>query len=283
MTSKYSPPVDQLLTLGDPRGEREWPDYLALGLTPEHIPELIRMALDEDLQWADSESREVWANLHAWRTLGQLHAQAAIEPLLQLLPRTDEDEDDWVDEELSDVYGMIGPAAIPALTKFLADPAYGLYAHAVASNGIVEIARQHPQVRSECIAAISHQLEQFAENDPTLNGFLVADLLDLDAVETAPTIERAFAAQRIDESVAGDWEDVQIEFRMIDQRKTSRKYSIFSEEFDQMIEPIRDPEHDQRIDRVIYGMLSDGTLKLPTQPESDQPKEKKHKKKQDSS
>ena len=66
---------------------------------------------------------------------------------------------------------------------------------------------------------------------------------------------------------------------MIDQRKMPRKHSIFSDKFDQMIEQIRDPEHDQRIDRVIYGMLSDGSLKLPTTPESDQLGKKKHKKK----
>lgn len=40
---------------------RGWPDYLKLGLTGEHVPELIRMALDEELHWADSESDAVWA------------------------------------------------------------------------------------------------------------------------------------------------------------------------------------------------------------------------------
>ena len=34
----YAPPVSQLLTLGDCRKMREWPDYLALGLTPQHTP-----------------------------------------------------------------------------------------------------------------------------------------------------------------------------------------------------------------------------------------------------
>ena len=49
----YPPPVDKLLTLGDGRevaGTRnQWSTYLELGLGPEHIPDLIRMATDEAL------------------------------------------------------------------------------------------------------------------------------------------------------------------------------------------------------------------------------------------
>jgi len=38
----------------------------------------------------------------------------------------------------------------------------------------------------------------------------VADLLDMRAVESAAVIERAFAAGRVDEGVAGVWEEVQM-------------------------------------------------------------------------
>jgi hypothetical protein len=117
---RYSPPVDRLLTYGDCQPGREWPDYLQLGLTSEHVSELIRMATDEDLHFADTESLEVWAPVHAWRALGQLRAEAAIQPLSALLARTAEDlEDDWTPEELPYVFAEIGPAAIPELTAFL--------------------------------------------------------------------------------------------------------------------------------------------------------------------
>jgi hypothetical protein len=76
------------------------PDYLALGLGPEHIPDLIRMATDEELNQADSESLKVWANVHAWRVLGQLRAAAAIEPLFSLLHRTDDDDADRVSRRI---------------------------------------------------------------------------------------------------------------------------------------------------------------------------------------
>src|SRR6266487_7140549 len=92
--ARYQPPVERLLTYGE--SERitpdEWPDYRELGMGPEQIPALIRMATDEELNLAAAESTEVWAPLHAWRALGQLRAVEAVEPLLELFERLEEDD-----------------------------------------------------------------------------------------------------------------------------------------------------------------------------------------------
>jgi len=61
MSAPYPPPLDRLLTLGDAWKMQDWPDYLALGLGPEHIPDLIRLATDPALNDADSDNAEVWA------------------------------------------------------------------------------------------------------------------------------------------------------------------------------------------------------------------------------
>ena len=37
----YPEPLSQLLALGDIRGQREWPDYLALGLTSSRRPKWV--------------------------------------------------------------------------------------------------------------------------------------------------------------------------------------------------------------------------------------------------
>jgi len=81
--TSYQPPVDKLLTYGESNlmTPDKWPDYQELGIGPEHIPDLIQMATDEELNEADVESREVWAPTHAWRALGQLRAVEAVEPL----------------------------------------------------------------------------------------------------------------------------------------------------------------------------------------------------------
>jgi PBS lyase HEAT-like repeat-containing protein len=206
-TTIYTSPVDKLLTLGKPESSspERWPNYLELGLGPEHIPELIRMAIDPEFRGpeaqeeSEEEDPDFWAPLHAIRALGQLHAEAAVEPLVNLLAELEDDE--WMFEELPSVFGMIGPLAIPVLTAYLADSSHDMYSRAYASNGFIEIAKWYPESRDECIAAISKQLEAFEENDYELNAFIIGDLARIKAVETLPLIERAFKADRVDEFV----------------------------------------------------------------------------------
>jgi HEAT repeat protein len=186
----YAPPVSELLSLGDPRQRQGWVDYPALGLTEEHVPELIRMVQDEDLHWADGESDEVWAPLHAWRALGALRAEAAIEPLVALLTRIDEYDDDWVMEDLPDAFERIGEAAVPALAIFLADDRYGLWARVTAASSLGKIGQAHPKAREVCIAALNTQLAHFNTMDEEINGFIVNALVDLKAVEAAPVMEQ---------------------------------------------------------------------------------------------
>lgn len=209
-TPNYSPPVDQLLTYGDCREIKEMPDYPGkFGLTEEHIPDLIRMATDPKIAWADSESLVVWANIHAWRALGQLRAEAAIEPLISLFWNAE--EDDWVMEEMPEVFGNIGTAAIPALTAYLQKKSNHLYPRSTAATCLTKIAQQFPEVRSECITILAEQLDARGGNDEAFNGFLVNDLLNLKAVEVASTIQQAYEEQRVELFAAGDWNDVQVE------------------------------------------------------------------------
>ena len=88
------------------------------------VPQLIELATDPELIWADSDSPEVWAPTHAMRLLGRLRAMAAIEPLIALLE--EEEEVDWIREELPDVLAQIGPAAIKPLKTFAADRNHNL-------------------------------------------------------------------------------------------------------------------------------------------------------------
>jgi hypothetical protein len=216
----YGPPVDQLLTLGDLRGEREWRDYPQYGLGPEHVPDLIRMATDDELNWGDSESAEVWAPVHAWRALGQLHSEEAIGPLLDQFEPLD--DSDWFREDMPAVFSLIGPAAVPALRAYLAEPEPGEWAKVCASTCLAKIGEDHPEARADCVAALMNQLEAFGDNGDILNANLIYGLTELRAEEALPLIERAFAAEVVDLALMGDWEDVQIEFGVKAERDTPR-------------------------------------------------------------
>ena len=220
--SEYTEPVAQLLTYGDPRDETEWPDYLSLGFTEEHIPELIKMATDEDLHWTSSESLEVWAPVHAWRTLGQLKAEQAIEPLMALFDFEEDFDDDWVLSEFPTVYGMIGSKAIPALAEYLSDNSAEVMPGISVVDCIKEIGKTHPDAKFECSQVLSSQLEQFQYNSSTLNGFLISGLVGLQAVDRLPLIRQAFDSGRVDLSIVGDIEDVEIDLSVRKERSTSR-------------------------------------------------------------
>jgi len=221
--TSYQPPVDKLLTYGESNlmTPDEWPDYRELGIGPEHIPNLIRMATDEELNEADSESREVWAPIHAWRALGQLRAVEAVEPLLGLFDRLE--YDDWVNEELPDVFGMIGPAALPVLAGYIADLSHNDSSRISAIASIKNIGKRWPDAKSESIALLEERLKRFEENEPDVNGFLVLALVELEAREVAPVIERAFDKGYVDPIVMGDWDDVQVEFGLKSAEEVAQK------------------------------------------------------------
>jgi len=209
--TRYQPAVERLLTIGESDRIRtdEWRDYRRLGIGPEQIPDLIQMATDEELNVAATESTEVWAPLHAWRALGQLRAVEAVEPLLELFDRLQ--DDDWVHEELPAVFGLIGPAALPALAAYLADLSHRDSSRIIVVISIEEVGKRWPDARGEALAILEERLERFEENEPGVNAFLVEALVGLGAKEAAPLIERAFAEGYVDQMVMGDWDDVQVE------------------------------------------------------------------------
>jgi len=218
------PPLAKLFKLGEPSRSEEWPDYLSFGLGPEHVPDLIRLAVDKELNQAPRDSSEVWVPVHAWRALGQLHAAEAVETLMRLLPLVDERMDDWVGEELPRVFAMIGAPAVAPLGRYLGDNARPEGSRITASRGLCRIGARHPEAHSDCVSLLAAQLRKFPENGKTLNGCIISDLVDLEAVEHAPLMEQAFAASEVDLFVGGDWEDTQIELGLKRERTALPDY-----------------------------------------------------------
>lgn len=217
----YLPPVKPLLELGEPPDEQKR-DYVALGLSQADVPALIRMATDEQMHGGPPDSPVVYAPVHAWRALVQLRAVEAIAPLVELFRRAD-DWDDWVSEHLPRDLAEFGAAALEPLTAYLADSTHGDWSRVAAAKSIGLVGKNYPELRADCITRLSAQLERFAEQSETLNAFLISPLWDLRAVEALPAIERAFASGRVDESINGDFEDVQIEFGLKTERQYRRK------------------------------------------------------------
>lgn len=209
-TNSYAPPVAKLLTYGSvqdlPMDQPHWPNYLELGIESAHIPDLVRLIADKTLRAKDIDDSDpiVWAAVHAWRALGQLKDVAAVEPLLALYQELLDDDTgygEWAIEELPEVFALIGPGAIPQLTHYLADTSQAEDSRINASTSLQRIGQAHPESREEIVSILTQQLERFDEEDETINAYVISALSALDAKDTLPLIERAFAAKKVDEFV----------------------------------------------------------------------------------
>ena len=238
----YTAPVNRLLSLGDARTltrkkDQQWPDYIGeLGFNEAHIDELIKMTLDPGFSSADPDSLEVWAPIHAWRSLGQLRANSAVAPLLQLLDEADPD-DDWPPEELPEVFARIGEPAIEPISQYLLNSDKNEWKRAATARALTSIAERYPEHSERCCNTILDCLNDFQNNTETLNGSLIADLLDfhekniVDLRTRTEPIERAFQADAVDCSMAGDWEDIQIELGLLDKRITPKRNYVAEQLF----------------------------------------------------
>jgi hypothetical protein len=210
--SDYTPPVDQLLTYGKLKGSyrfESWPDYVhEFGFTPDHVPELIRLMTDKTYWEGDSDRAEIWAPCHAWRVLAQLKAVEAVAPLLDMFEEYE--DDDYLNEQSTEVIAAIGPEALPIVEPYLQREDFSQWGKNSIVLGINKIAEHYPDHQQACIDILRRQLENFQNNDPSTNGWLVEGLVRLKVMDAVPLIERVYKKGNIDDMCAGTWPYVQV-------------------------------------------------------------------------
>ena len=125
--------------------------------------------------------------------------------------------------------GMIGPVALHPLEIFLTDGPTEGYLASLAVEGIGHVAEYHPDQRDPCVAVLTRFLARFADQEGTFNAWLVWGLMDLKAVESIDSIRAAFNADKVDWSIAGDLEDVEIDLGLREKRTKPRpRYQLIS-------------------------------------------------------
>ena len=187
------------------------------------------MSLEEENFLNEDEDNELtrwYAQIHAWRALGQLKAEDAIPNLIGLLYPVDEYDDDWSNDDLVQAFDQIGPACIPALAVHLQDASNADYPRNIAIEAVENIKYSFPETRAEGIAAILPALKNHKQNDESTNGFLIYALAKFNAVEHIDLIKEVFDTDNVDLFIMGDFQDVQIEMGLIDKRKTPRDFHL---------------------------------------------------------
>lgn len=205
----YTPPVDQLLTIGWPEKDldSEWLDYAAMGLSWEHAPELIRMMRDHSLGEVEDE-RRVYAPYHAMRALAQIGHEKAAPAILDLL--AEEPDNEWADLELKPLALYFGPASLPAVEAEFAREDRSERRGAVAEL-LGDIAEVYPETRDRAVEILTNKLRRAESASPTVNAFLVGALTDLKAVESVDAIKAAYEKGLVDEFFCGALDHVLFE------------------------------------------------------------------------
>ena len=81
----------------------------------------------------------------------------------------------------------------------------------------------YPETKEECAAAIVTALKGYKENDESLNGSMISDLVQMNAaLEPIALIEEVFKSGNVDEAVDGDFEDIQVKLGLIEKRASPR-------------------------------------------------------------
>jgi tetratricopeptide (TPR) repeat protein len=179
----------------------------------DYVSDLIRMALDDDLNQREEDDPAVWAPLHAMHVLGELGAAEAAEPLAQCLGW----EDDWTGGALPKIYAGLGPVAVPTLKKYLEDATHDVWGRIRAADSLTAIGQAHDTERDAIVRYLTDYLDRPTADDNAdeelLSTFVISGLADLEASEAYPAIKRAFDEDRVDLQVIR-LEDVEVDFGM---------------------------------------------------------------------
>jgi hypothetical protein len=203
----YTPPVDQLLTIGWPEEDldSEWLDYVAMGLTWEHAPELIRMMRDRSLEEAEELVPRVYAPNHAMRALAQIGHEKAAPAILALL--AEEPDNEWADLEITPLALHFGPASLPVIEAEIAREGR----RGPAMDLLGSIAESYPHTRDRAVEILTSKLRRAESASPTDNAILVAVLTDLKAIESVDAIRSAYEKGLVDEFFCGALDQVLFE------------------------------------------------------------------------
>ncbi len=197
----------------------QWPDYIKeYQLQEADIDELIALVTSDELNTAPTDSSEVWAPLHAWRALGQLKAVKAVEPILQYF--TSPGDDDLAFDELPEVFGLIGEPAIESLANHLQKPVVDESSHVLVVSGLAAIVAKQENLRSRILDIFRAYMRSPWQHSHELNGELINNLVDLEAVELIEQIRYLFELDCVDFYCCGGIEEVEINLGLHHKRET---------------------------------------------------------------
>ncbi|MCM1110944.1 MAG: DUF1186 family protein [Clostridium sp.] len=155
------------------------------------------------------------AIIHSLYLLTQLKSEKGLDAVLEIMRQNDS----FIDYHLGDIaMEVIYPALyacgmnrVPEIEAYLNQPGLDSYVRSQAFEALVMIVYLHPERREEIIEVIRKIMKSWVSRLPRQEacdgspaGFLMVNLIDLEAKELIPEIKAVFETDCVDKNIAGD-------------------------------------------------------------------------------
>jgi len=223
--------IQALKTDGLMRTEEFTPNYLELlDISEDNLDDLIEIALDKDLKFADAEDeKDIYLPCHALQALGQY---GTTKPLNDILERLNFfEDDDYYENAVMHYLEKIGSAdKIDILLEYFLDKTKNDSGRMIVLEAIENIFQKKGSLPKDMIEnSLVQYLEEDDEWDELLNAFAIFFLIDISKDKHIELIRQVFERKPVDIFYDGDLEDIEIKLGLREKRETKpqRLYDDF--------------------------------------------------------
>ncbi len=186
------------------------------------ISNVILYSIGKTYQGINDDTIENWHNsaiMHSLILLAQLQSDKGLDAVLEIMCQTGEFADyhlgDMTPELLHPALYACGKDNVSAIEDYLNQPGLDSYLRSQAPEALAMIVFQHPERRDEIINVFRRLLNNMVSNlpvqracDGTFAGFVMSNLMDIDAKELIPEIKATFATDCVNKTIVGDYKEV---------------------------------------------------------------------------
>lgn len=188
----------------------------------QDISNVILYSIGKTYKGINDDTIESWDNsaiMHSLILLAQLQSDKGLDAVLEIMRQTGDFADyhlgDLTPELLHPALYACGKDNVPAIEEYLNQPGLDSYLRSQAPDALAMIVFYHPERRDEIIAVFRRLLNSMVSNlpvqracDGTFAGFVMSNLMDIDAKELIPEIKATFATDCVNKTIAGDCKKV---------------------------------------------------------------------------
>ena len=188
----------------------------------QDISNVILYSIGKTYKGINDDTIESWNNsaiMHSLILLAQLQSDKGLDAVLEIMRQTDEFADyhlgDLTPELLHPALYACGKDNITAIEAYLSQPGLDSYLRSQAPDALAMIIFNQPERRGEIIEVFRRLLINMTSNlpvqkacDGTFAGFVMSNLMDIDAKELIPEIKATFATDCVNKTIAGGCKEV---------------------------------------------------------------------------